>query len=70
MNILNCNNPADLLEILLNGDTETIQDFYEEIGSEEIFNKELEKEFCKPCKANQCNYCPVYVLQTKYLDVD
>lgn len=40
----------------------------EEMGDEKVFAKELENEYCEPCKANQCNYCSVYVIQTKYLD--
>ncbi|MFA5524794.1 MAG: hypothetical protein WDA24_10600 [Tissierellales bacterium] len=67
MNILGYTDPSDLLEALNDGDID-LQDFYEEIGDEKVFAKELENEYCEPCKANQCNYCSVYVIQTKYLD--
>lgn len=37
-------------------------------GDEVVFIEELENEFCNPCKKTQCNYCPVYAIQIKYLD--
>lgn len=71
MNILGIREPQKLLDKLLEGEMSFLLDFYGEIGGhEEELNKELEDEFCKQCKAYQCNYCSVYAIQTKYLDVD
>ncbi len=71
VNILGYTDPVELLEALEKADVGFLNDFYEEIGGhEEELDKELEDEFCKQCKAYQCNYCSVYAIQTKYLDVD